>query len=899
MKTRFLLFSLAATWLCLFAVTGCGRQPTPAPKAETAPAATNPPSAVVSASEPAEEPVEATPEPKPFPPARTLSPGVAEVVELAQARVSEPVMLEYIRAATNRLEIGAEDLVYLRDIGLSDPVLTAMMEQGRQQRVEARGGGEPEPEIIAPAVVTEIPPDAPGEVFLPSRGPSQTSVAGTPEANLAPTATSALPPAMAYAPATESVAPIPAESAEASQAAPTSVTYNNNYFYDALSPYGTWTEVAPYGMTWQPACSRLDPDWRPYCHGGRWVYTDSGWYWQSDYSWGWAPFHYGRWHRHTVHGWVWVPGRVWAPAWVAWREAEGYCGWAPLPPVAGWSFQYGVTWRSDGFYHGMAGGLGCDWFTFVSYRDFCHPSLHRHYLRDRHAVNIYGNSVVINNLVIRDRNTIVNHCITPQRITAVTRQEIAKVPLEDIHGSTGSKMRPDRIDPASGRLAVFRPKLPQSDNESPQDAGSIVSRSRQEPVKPSQTSRPQLTSLPAPAEPLPALSRRSVVEAPSKPLPSTPAGDRLDPRPPSVPGIVSRASTDVEKPLPVSLAGSPPPLTAVSPAPASPPKPPTASPAPSRGSDPKTPALPAAESPATRIVPSQSVPLPPAAKPLVATPPKIDRIEKPTAATQPVRTVEPKTPSLPQSVSRSGLGYAPLNPRPLPSSSDTSAARTANPAVTTPPTAVSRQVSPPPNPTVVRETSPHRAVPTTPSSRPSVSQSRSSYQSPAPSFAPPRAQTTLPAPEPRRQVTTTAPSTLPQRSASEALRSEPRKLEVAPPAYSAPKFADRPGRVDSGPRAVIPNSSSAPSSFSPPASSRSFAAPPASAGPARSFASPPPSPSSSRSFAPSAPAPAPRSVAPAPGRSSVVRDAGPSSSRSSGPPQSTRATPGGDARRGR
>ncbi|MCY1060360.1 hypothetical protein OV142_35060 [Nannocystis sp. SCPEA4] len=29
---------------------------------------------------------------------------------------------------------------------------------------------------------------------------------------------------------------------------------------------------------------------------------------------------------------MWVPGEVWAPAWVDWRWGGGYVAWAPLPP---------------------------------------------------------------------------------------------------------------------------------------------------------------------------------------------------------------------------------------------------------------------------------------------------------------------------------------------------------------------------------------------------------------------------------------------------------------------------------------------------------------------------------------------------------------------------------------
>jgi len=52
----------------------------------------------------------------------------------------------------------------------------------------------------------------------------------------------------------------------------------------------------------------------------------------SNYPWGWAPFHYGNW-VYADAGWCWVPGRVWAPAWVDWRYGNGYVGWYPLPPV--------------------------------------------------------------------------------------------------------------------------------------------------------------------------------------------------------------------------------------------------------------------------------------------------------------------------------------------------------------------------------------------------------------------------------------------------------------------------------------------------------------------------------------------------------------------------------------
>lgn len=99
-------------------------------------------------------------------------------------------------------------------------------------------------------------------------------------------------------------------------------------FYSRLSPYGSWTWVAPYGRVWVPA---VGYGWRPYYYG-QWVLTDWGWTFVSDDPWGWAAYHYGRWGWGMGVGWYWIPGRIWGPAWVSWRYGGGYVGWCPLGP---------------------------------------------------------------------------------------------------------------------------------------------------------------------------------------------------------------------------------------------------------------------------------------------------------------------------------------------------------------------------------------------------------------------------------------------------------------------------------------------------------------------------------------------------------------------------------------
>ncbi len=101
-------------------------------------------------------------------------------------------------------------------------------------------------------------------------------------------------------------------------------------FHERLGGYGHWTYVDGYGQVWAPNSMRAG--WRPYSDG-RWVLTEYGWTYVSDDPWGWAAYHYGNWVFAGGAGWVWIPGRVWAPAWVTWRYGGGYAAWAPAPPI--------------------------------------------------------------------------------------------------------------------------------------------------------------------------------------------------------------------------------------------------------------------------------------------------------------------------------------------------------------------------------------------------------------------------------------------------------------------------------------------------------------------------------------------------------------------------------------
>src|SRR4051812_15685651 len=78
-------------------------------------------------------------------------------------------------------------------------------------------------------------------------------------------------------------------------------------FDTALSPYGEWVSVSRVGRVWRPYRTVVGPEFVPYQTGGHWEESEYGWIFVSDYDWGWAPFHYGRWYMDPYYGWVWIP----------------------------------------------------------------------------------------------------------------------------------------------------------------------------------------------------------------------------------------------------------------------------------------------------------------------------------------------------------------------------------------------------------------------------------------------------------------------------------------------------------------------------------------------------------------------------------------------------------------
>jgi hypothetical protein len=350
------------------------------------------------------------------------SPALSEIIKLAQAGVGDEVLLAFIAKSGQAFELTPDEIIFLRDLGVSEEVITAM--------IKSQGIARPAGTAVAPAPASAQPAQVAPALAAPAPNPQ--------------------PPALNGAVAQPAPDAPPAPASEATQITPPAQQVTVNHFYDSLAPYGNWVNVAGFGLCWQPAVAVIDVNWRPYFDNGRWLYSNHGWYWHSNYSWGWAPFHYGRWHRHAHRGWLWLPDTYWGPSWVTWRYTDGYCGWAPLPPRAGFGVSFGFGVNFDF-------GLSYHHYAFVPASRFCDRAVYRHHVpRDKHQ-NVFKNSVVINNYIKGDNNIIINEGIGRDRIVRETRTEVPRIIVRDAEPGQARMGRVERLVNENNKLVLYRP----------------------------------------------------------------------------------------------------------------------------------------------------------------------------------------------------------------------------------------------------------------------------------------------------------------------------------------------------------------------------------------------------------------------------------------------------------
>ncbi len=215
-------------------------------------------------------------------------------------------------------------------------------------------------------------------------------------------------------------------------------------FYDELSPYGQWIEDYNYGYMWIPHVNR---NFQPYASDGYWTMTNYGNTWVSNYSWGWAPFHYGRWLYDDFLGWAGIPGYEWAPAWVSWRSGGGYYGWAPLGPRMRVNVNINIPWSH---------------WTFLPQRHMYGRSMHSYYNRGNR--NFYQQTTIINNTNIYNNNTYYSG----PSARDVERSTGRKVSVRNVTNSG----RAGRTSVSNRSVNVYRPEVVRNTERSARPAST-------------------------------------------------------------------------------------------------------------------------------------------------------------------------------------------------------------------------------------------------------------------------------------------------------------------------------------------------------------------------------------------------------------------------------------------
>ena len=183
---------------------------------------------------------------------------------------------------------------------------------------------------------------------------------------------------------------------------------NFQTFYNGMSTDGDWipvdqSEIAPdqiqnsddpsyvdqdvdQNYIWRPYEAH-DQNWNPYSNG-RWEWTNRGWVWLSDYDWGWAAYHYGRWWYSPIYGWVWSPGHTWAASWVTFYCDDDYIGWYPVTPWSHWHWDNDYVCVENNYYYNYYN------YTYVYEHNFNQHISPRVIIDPRIVPGLQGNSSV-------------------------------------------------------------------------------------------------------------------------------------------------------------------------------------------------------------------------------------------------------------------------------------------------------------------------------------------------------------------------------------------------------------------------------------------------------------------------------------------------------------------------
>ncbi len=117
-----------------------------------------------------------------------------------------------------------------------------------------------------------------------------------------------------------------------------------NFAQKYSTMHGEWLWDGYFGYVWRPFLNGHSypwGGWMPYAYG-RWTSVQGQLFWVPGETWGWVPYHLGFWVWNKSKGWLWIPGSVFAPAWVDWAYCNGYCCWWPWSYLDWYGYGQGI-----------------------------------------------------------------------------------------------------------------------------------------------------------------------------------------------------------------------------------------------------------------------------------------------------------------------------------------------------------------------------------------------------------------------------------------------------------------------------------------------------------------------------------------------------------------------------
>lgn len=161
------------------------------------------------------------------------------------------------------------------------------------------------------------------------------------------------------------------------------------------------------------------PEYRPY-YNGQWLNTDNGWYFNAPTPEEEIVHHYGRWNHNPALGWVWVPGRVWSPAWVDWKVNDSYVAWTPVP--AGVYIQNEVI---------EVPVIPEEKYAVVEKRYFVKPMIYEYIFPVVQTVIIYPDLRPVSGITVVN-GSVINYGPSVVTVSSVVGSDIPKIKLKKV-----------------------------------------------------------------------------------------------------------------------------------------------------------------------------------------------------------------------------------------------------------------------------------------------------------------------------------------------------------------------------------------------------------------------------------------------------------------------------------